>query len=88
MQQINLKDEVQKVLAIEWQSFAQRHPHLAEAIDQTVLAEQATANIGDDPEYLKAMDAAAAAGAAGNAVLDVIGPFVKNCLGRLLGGSA
>lgn len=87
MQQINLKDEVQKVLAIEWQAFAQRHPHLAEAIDQTVLAEQAAASIGDDPEYLKAMDVAAAAGDAGTAALNVIGPFVKNWLGRLLGGS-
>jgi len=55
MSSINLKDEVQKVLASEWNGFVTRHPRLAEVIDQQLLVAQAVASIADDPEYQRAL---------------------------------
>ena len=55
MSSINLKDEVQKVISAEWRGFAQRHPRLAEEIDQSLLVEQAAASIADDPDYQRAL---------------------------------
>ena len=85
MQQINLKDEVQKVLAVEWQAFAQSHPHLAAAIDQAILVESAAQSIGDDPAYQKAMEDAVTANLATNMLSDLVGQFAKKWVQKLLG---
>jgi hypothetical protein len=80
---INLRDEVQKVLSLEWRAFAEQHPRLAEVIDQTVLVEQAVASIADDPDFRKAMDDAAVAGIVAGTIPDLISRFVGDWLRRL-----
>ena len=84
MQSISLRDEVQKALAVQWQQFAQRHPHLAAVIDRTVLVEQATTSLGDDPQFRQAINAASAAGLTAQAVAEIVERFVGGWLGKLL----
>jgi hypothetical protein len=81
---INLKDEVQKALNVEWRAFAERHPRLAEALDQTVLVEQAVASIADDPAFRKAMEDASSAGVAATWLTDAVGRFVAEWLKGLI----
>ena len=52
---IDVKAEVEKAINAEWAAFAQRHPHLAAALDQQLLAEQAMTALADDPEYQQAI---------------------------------
>ena len=81
MSSINLKDEVQKVIAAEWRAFAERHPRLAEVIDQSLLVEQAVACIADDPEYQRAIREAEQLDFAASAAIDLVrqlaGDFLK-----------
>jgi hypothetical protein len=84
MSSINLKDEVQKILAVEWRSFAERHPRLAEVIDQSLLVEQATASIADDPDYQRALREAEGMEWSANVAMELVGGFVKDWLKRLL----
>ena len=81
---INLKEEVQKAVALEWPKFAAEHPRLAEAIDQSVLVEQATTSLADDPAYRAAMENAAAAGGTGEAIIALIAQFVGDWIKRLI----
>jgi acyl CoA:acetate/3-ketoacid CoA transferase len=81
---ISLKDEVQKVLAREWNSFAQDHPNLAAVIDQTLLVEQAAACLQDDAEYREALELASAAGTSAGVVVDLVERFVLKWLKTLV----
>jgi len=84
MSSINLKDEVQKVLAGEWRGFAQRHPRLAEVIDQSLLVEQAAASIADDPDYQRALREAEGMEWSADVALELVSGFVKDWLKKLL----
>ncbi len=41
-----------------WMVWAQKHPHLAEAIDRTRLVESAVELLRNDPDFIQAMRAA------------------------------
>ena len=84
MSSINLKDEVQKVLAGEWKGFVERHPRLAEVIDQSLLVEQAAASIADDPDYQRALREAEGMEWSANVAVELVSGFVKDWLKRLL----
>ena len=84
MSLINLKDEVQKILAVEWIGFAERHPRLAEVIDQALLVEQATGSIADDPDYQRALREAEGMEWSANIAVELVGGFVKDWLKKLL----
>jgi hypothetical protein len=84
MQSISLRDEVEKAVASEWKAFAERHPRLAEVIDQTLLVEQAVASLADDAEFRSAMDTAAKVGTGAQTLIDLVGQFVQGWLKRLI----
>jgi len=75
---------VQRVLAGEWRGFAQRHPRLAEVIDQSLLVEQATASIADDPDYQRALREAEGMEWSADVALELVSGFVKDWLKKLL----
>lgn len=77
---INLRDEVLKAIDVHWPDFVREHPRLAEAIDRTVLAEQAVACIADSEEFRRAIADADAAGAAAA----VLAGLVEKLTGRFL----
>jgi len=81
---IQLKEEVRKVLASEWNEFAQRHPRLAEVIDQELLVEQAVSSLQSDLAYQQAMADASAAGIGAGALADLLRKLVTEWLRRLL----
>ena len=83
MSSINLKDEVQKILAVEWKSFADRHPRLAEVIDRALLVEQAAGSIADDPDYQRALREAEGMEWSANVAVELVGGFVKDWLKKL-----
>lgn len=53
-----LRDLVEQRLGQRWSEFAQAHPNLAQAIDQTRLVESAVRSLRDDPAFIEAMRAA------------------------------
>ncbi len=78
-----LRDRVREQVDVNWSEFERSHPHLAAAIDRTVLIDQAVRRIADDPAYRAAMDRAAldrAALDAGGRVGQVIATWVKRLL--------
>ncbi|HEX2973368.1 MAG TPA: hypothetical protein VHP11_13620 [Tepidisphaeraceae bacterium] len=84
MLQFSLRDEVQKAVASEWKEFVERHPRLAEVIDQTLLVEQTTLSLVDDDEFHNALDAAAVAGATTQTLVELVRQFVQGWLKRLI----
>jgi hypothetical protein len=80
MNVIDVKKEVEQAVGTEWSAFAARHPHLAAALDQELLVEQAIASLADDPDYRAAMGQAAVGGAA-----ESIGSVVKRFVGEFFG---
>ena len=84
MQWASLRAEVQKAVDGEWKALAVRHPHLAEVIDQSLLVEQATASLGDDPAFREAMEAAGAGGVTAAALAEVVERFVGGWLRKLV----
>ena len=81
---INLKEEVRRALKVEWPAFAASHPKLAAVLDETILVDPAMQSLADDPEYVEAMQTAAAAGAGGEIVADIILRHVRQWLRRLV----
>ncbi len=81
---INLREEVAKALKVEWNGFAERHPRLAEAIDQTMLVEQAVTELADDPEYRQAMETAAAVQMGAGALSDLVQRWIGKWLRTLV----
>jgi hypothetical protein len=84
MPRINPRDLVRESLHQEWAEFAREHPRLAGALDESLLVEQATDELSDDPEFRKAMQHAAAVGQATEALRDLVRGFVRRWIGRLL----
>jgi hypothetical protein len=80
MNRIDVKHEVEKTVGANWADFATRHPHLAAALDQELLVEQAVASLEEDPEYQAAMGQAATIGGA----VEGVGPVVKRFMGDFL----
>jgi hypothetical protein len=84
MNTIDVKEQVRRALATEWPGFAQRHPRLAEVLEEDLLIEQATAALAVDPAYQQAMSQAGALGTGVQAATDIILRFVSNWLQRLV----
>jgi len=84
MTSIDLKEEVRRAIGGEWEGFVERHPRLAEVMDQQAMVEQAAAQIADDPEYQKAMAEAQSQGLIGSTLIDLVRGFVKDWLVRLV----
>ena len=84
MTHIDLRPLVLQAISTNWQVFAQRHPHLAEVVDQALLAEQATDLLAADPDYQAALARADAAGWGAEQVVPVVTRFVRQWLGALL----
>ena len=80
MIRIDLREEVNKALAMEWDAFAARHPRLAKVIDRTLLLEEAVQRIDESPEYRLAMERAAMVGQAAES----IGPIIRQVLRKVL----
>ena len=53
-------------------------------MDETILIDPAIQSLGDDPEYLEAMQTAFAVGAGAEVVADIVGRFVRQWLQRLV----
>jgi hypothetical protein len=84
MLKIDLKSEVRKVVAGEWEQFAAAHPRLAAVVDQELLVEEAMASIGDDPGYRQAIETASTTGLLTATVAQIVRGFVADWLKRLL----
>jgi hypothetical protein len=82
--QIDLKEQVQRAIAVEWPAFAQAHPRLAAAIDQNLLIEQAADQLADDPDYQQAMRQAELTGAAAHAGQEIVTRFVRGLVRSFL----
>jgi len=55
MSMILLRDLVEQQLDASWPEFADRHPHLAAAIDRTRLVETTVQSLADDPALQAAL---------------------------------
>ena len=84
MTSIDLKEEVRRAVDGEWAGFAQRHPRLAEVVDQDLMVEAAVASIADDPDYQNAIAQAQSQGSFGGALMDLVREFVKHWLMQLV----
>ena len=80
MKTIDLRAIVAKAIESSWPDFARDHPHLAAAIDQSLLVEQAADLLEDDPAYRAAMQKAAAVEMLGEGLES----FVKTWIDRWL----
>ena len=81
---INLRNEVERALAMEWPAFAALHPRLADAVGQATLVPPAVRGLGEDREYVESMQIALAVGAGGEIVFDIIRRHVRQWLRRLV----
>lgn len=83
MRSVQLRQVVQKEIGQQWPAFAEKHPHLAAAIDQRLLVEQAMQRLCDDPAYREAMEQASVSAVGIGIVGDMVRGFVREWLGRL-----
>jgi hypothetical protein len=81
---IDVKEQVRRALAAEWDGFEARHPNLARALDETVLVEPAVQALREDPDYAEAMRTAVEVGAGASVVGEIVAGFVREWLGRLV----
>lgn len=84
MKTINVKQLVQQAVGQEWPAFVAAHPNLAAILDETLLVEEATAKLSDDPAYQRALADAQAAGQSAQVIADLVQRFVKRWMGDLL----
>lgn len=80
MKSFDVKAMVTKAIESNWSSFSADHPHLAQAIDQTLLIEQAMDLLEDDLAYRDAMRRASGLGM----IADSLELFVERWIGRWL----
>jgi hypothetical protein len=80
---IDLKAIVAKAIEANWTEFAKSHPHLAAAIDQSLLVEQAADLLEDDPAYRAAMQKAAAVEMIGDGVESFVTTWIERWLRQL-----
>lgn len=83
MRSVDLKEQIRQVLNVEWAGFAERHPRLAEAIDQQLLIEQCQQRLWEDPQYAEAMAQVQTHGLAIGALQDVLRDVVRGLLRAL-----
>jgi hypothetical protein len=83
MNNIDMKAHVIKAIQTQWPSFAANHPHLAAAVDQTLLIEQGVAMLADDPEYQHALLAADASTVAVDVLSEIVSRIVARWLGKV-----
>jgi hypothetical protein len=81
---VDLRQLVSRAIRSNWPAFEREHPHLAAAIDQQLLVEEAVRSISDDPEYQLALAQAAAAGVVASEVADLVARLVGRWLRGLL----
>ncbi len=84
MNSINLRDQVQRAIAQQWPAFAAAHPRLAEELDQSLLVQSTLESLANDPQFQAAMEQAAQAGGAGEAILATIAQLVQKYLRALV----
>lgn len=82
MLEINLKEIVQQAVGKEWQAFAADHPNLARVLDETLLVQEVTKHLQDDPEYQKALAEAEIAGQAAQKITEL----ARELVGKWLNG--
>jgi hypothetical protein len=80
---INLKAIVANAIESSWTNFAKEHPHLAAAIDQSLLIEQAADLLEDDPAYRAAMQKAQAVEMIGDGVESFVNTWIERWLRSL-----
>ena len=81
---IDVQRRVRSAVSAEWPTFARDHPALAEVVDEDLLVRQATESLADDPQFLKAMRDADAAGTIYETAAELIRAAVGKWLKRLL----
>jgi len=82
--QTSLRELVQQQVDIKWEDFSRKHPHLAGAVDRSVLIDSTVRRLADDPAYRAAMDQAAkdeTAMAVGAKVVELVETWVTRILG-------
>lgn len=84
MTTLDLKTQVAAAVAVRWDDFALRHPHLAGVIDQTLVIENVSDLIAADPKYQAAMESARVAETGLTAVLSIVDGFVIRFIDRLI----
>jgi len=55
----SLRDLVSRRVDVKWADFAATHPHLAAAVERTVIIDSAVERLADDPQLRQALDLAA-----------------------------
>src|SRR4051794_39099185 len=75
MNTIDIKTIVSSALSREWRAFELDHRPLAAVLDQSLMVEQATKSLADDPEYQEVIPRAQAEGFAANVITDAIAGY-------------
>jgi hypothetical protein len=83
MRTIDLKSLVAKAVESSWNDFAAEHPHLAAAVDQPLLIEQAADLLEDDPAYREALRKAQAVEIVGESIESFITTWISRWLRSL-----
>jgi hypothetical protein len=83
MKTLDLKSLVTKAVESNWHDFAAEHPHLAAAIDQPLLIEQAADLLEDDPAYREALRKAHAVETVGESIESFITTWMSRWLRSL-----
>lgn len=84
MTTLDLKTQVAAAVAVRWDDFAARHPHVAAVIDQTLVIENVSDLIAADPKYQAAMESARTAETGLTAVISIIDGIVVRFIDRLI----
>jgi len=84
MNTIDLKEHVRRAIKRDWPAFASAHPRLAAVLDESLLVEQATQSLSQDPEFQHALHRAAAAGVIAEVLTDLVPRRVTAWLRALL----
>ena len=83
MNTLDLKTLVTQAIESNWKTFAADHPHLAAAIDQPLLIEQAADLLEDDPAYREAMRKAQAVEMVGAGIESFVTTWIAKWLRSL-----
>ncbi len=84
MNTTDLKTHIAAAVAVRWDDFATKHPMLAGVIDQTLLIENVSDALANDPEYQAAVAVTRTAEAGVTALVGLIDGYVVKFIGRLI----
>ena len=79
-----LKTHIAAAVAVRWDDFSQRHPMLAGVIDQTLLVENVSDSLANDPAYQEALAATRASQVGLETVIGLIDGYVIKYISRLI----